>query len=311
MAPANTVLVTGGGGMVGRHVRAHPAADGWTVLAPTSAELDLTDNAAVTAYFAEHRPGLVVHAAGRVGGIQANMAHPVAFLEQNMAMGRNVIMAAFNAGVPHVLNLASTCMYPRAAPNPLTEDMILTGELEPTNEGYALAKIMSTRLCEYICRERPDFAYKTLIPTNLYGPFDTFDPQKSHLIPSIIHKIHRAIADDVGEVVIWGDGTARREFMYAGDLADAVWAAVADIESIPGVMNIGLGYDFSVNDYYAVVADVLGWSGRFVHDLSKPTGMKQKLSSVSRQTEWGWRPATSLQAGLAKTYAFYRESIST
>ncbi len=304
------LFLTGGSGMVGRNIQDHPSAANWDIHAPSSSELDLTDMAAVRSYLAKNTPDLVIHAAGRVGGIQANMAHPVAFLEANTAIGRNVIMGAYAAGVRSFLNLASTCMYPRAAPNPLTENMILTGELEPTNEGYALSKIMATRLCEYIGREDRTAKYKTLIPCNLYGPHDTFDPAASHLIPAIIHKVHTAKAQGLDTVEIWGDGTARREFMYAADLADAVLRAASDIAALPATMNIGLGTDYSINDYYATIADVIGWQGTFTHDLSKPVGMKQKLCDVSRSRTWGWAAPTELRDGIARTYEFYREKVT-
>jgi GDP-L-fucose synthase len=239
------------------------------------------------------------------------MAHPVAFLEENIAIGRNVIMGARAAGVTQLINLASTCMYPAQAENPLREESILTGPLEPTNEGYAIAKIMAMKLCDYIRAEDADAQYKTLIPCNLYGPYDKFDPKHSHLLPAIIHKIHEAQKSGAETVEIWGDGTARREFMYAGDLADAVWKAVADPATLPGAMNVGLGHDHSINDYYATVADVIGWQGEFTHDLSRPVGMKQKLCSTERQTAWGWHAPTSLRDGIAKTYRHYLEHFAT
>ena len=306
-----TMLLTGGAGMVGRNILEHPLAGDWTILAPGSRELDLTDARATTDYFTAHKPDLVVHAAGQVGGIQANMAHPIAFLERNTAMGRNIIMAAYQSGVRNFLNLASTCMYPRAADNPLREEIILTGELEPTNEGYALAKIMATRLCQYIRREDDAAQYKTIIPCNLYGRHDKFDPKHSHLLPAIIHKVHLAKENGEKTVEIWGDGTARREFMYAGDLADAVMKAACDIKSLPALMNCGLGHDHTINAYYETVADVIGWDGTFTHDLSKPVGMKQKLCAIDRQAEWGWSAATSLRDGIKSTYEFYLNGATT
>lgn len=293
--------------MVGRNVREHPLAAEWDILAPGSRELDLRDYGAVEAYVRRHRPDVIVHAAGRVGGIQANIAHPVDFLVVNVDLGRNIIMAARAAGVKTLLNLASSCMYPRDAENPLREDMILTGALEPTNEGYALAKIVATRLCQYICREDSSFRYKTLIPCNLYGRHDKFEPEHSHLIPAIIHKLQAAKETEAETVEIWGDGTARREFMYAGDVADAVMQALDRFDTLPELMNIGLGRDYTINEYYAAAAERIGWAGRFVHDLSKPVGMKQKLVSVARQQAWGWAPATGLAEGLAETYRFYLE----
>ncbi len=291
--------------MVGKNILEHPSTIDWKILAPSSHELDLTDAGATAEYLARHKPDLVVHAAGQVGGIQANIAHPVAFLERNVAIGRNIVMAAYNAGVDSFLNLASTCMYPRVAENPLREDMILTGELEPTNEGYALAKIVTTRLCQYIQREEETLRYKTLIPCNLYGRHDKFDPKHSHLLPAIIHKVHMAKVNNEPTVEIWGDGTARREFMYAGDLADAVMKAAADMDNLPDLMNCGLGYDHTINEYYESVAEIVGWKGEFTHDLSKPVGMKQKLCSTERQSAWGWNAPSSLRDGIEATYDFY------
>ncbi|WP_432817300.1 GDP-L-fucose synthase family protein [Sulfitobacter sp. JB4-11] len=305
------LLITGGGGMVGSNIRAHGVAGEWEILAPRSAELDLTDAAAVDAYFVSNKPDIVVHAAGRVGGIQANMAHPVAFLEENIAIGRNVIMGARKAGVGTLINLASTCMYPRKGESPLREETILTGQLEPTNEGYAIAKIMAMKLCDYIRAEDANAQYKTLIPCNLYGPYDKFDPKNSHLLPAIIRKVDDAMKSGSDTVEIWGDGTARREFMYAPDLADAVWKAVSNIGALPGAMNVGLGHDHAINDYYAAVAEVIGWKGTFTHDLSRPVGMKQKLCSTQRQTAWGWHAPTSLKTGIAQTYQFYLEHHAT
>lgn len=305
----NKILLTGSRGMVGRNIMENPAVSKWIFLTPSSDELDLTDVIAVDEYLAVNKPDLVIHAAGYVGGIQANIANPVTFLEVNTSIGRNIIMGAYKAGVQSFLNLASTCMYPREAKNPLTEKMILTGELEPTNEGYALAKIIATRLCEYIQREDKSLNYKTLIPCNLYGRYDKFDPNNSHLVPSIIHKIHLAKTQKLNQVEIWGDGTARREFMYAGDLADAVLRAVGNIDSLPSLMNIGLGVDFTINEYYKVVAKVVGWKGKFIHDLTKPVGMKQKLTSISRQTKWNWKSSTSLENGVRKTYEYYLERV--
>jgi GDP-L-fucose synthase len=304
------LLITGGNGMVGRNLREHPAIAGWEVLAPGRDALDLTDARAVQDWFAQNRPDAVIHAAGVVGGIQANMARPVEFLTVNAAIGQNIILAARGAGVRRFLNLASTCMYPRGMDTPLSEDMILTGELEPTNEGYAIAKILATRLCQYIRREDPALHYKTLIPCNLYGRHDKFDPAHSHLVPAVIHKLHEARRTGAETVEIWGDGTARREFLYAGDLAAATLRALDDIDNLPDLMNVGLGHDHSINEYYEAAARVVGWKGRFMHDVSRPVGMKRKLSDVARLRAWGWQAATSLEDGLTQTYEFYRERVA-
>lgn len=296
--------------MVGQNILEHPAAGQYDIVAPSSQELDLTDFAATQRFMVATKPDVVIHSAGRVGGIQANIAHPVDFLVTNIDLGRNVIMAARKAGVPKLINLASSCMYPRNAPNPLSETLVLQGELEPSNEGYAIAKIFAIRLCEYINRESQQKGaaavhYKTLIPCNLYGRHDKFAPQHSHLIPAIIHKVHQAKVQHLAEVDIWGDGTARREFMYAGDLAGAVLQAVQDFSQLPDLINIGLGHDYSINDYYVAAAQVIGWQGNFVHDITKPVGMKQKLVDITRQRAWGWMPATALSTGIENAYQYY------
>lgn len=295
--------------MVGRNFLEHAAADGHEVLAPNSAELDLRDYCAVDQWLAEHKPDFVVHSAGRVGGIQANIREPVAFLLENLDMGRNVVLASRKSGVRRLLNLGSSCMYPRNAHNPLTEDLVLTGELEPTNEGYALAKIAVARLCCYIAKEDAVFQYKTLIPCNIYGRHDKFDPAHSHLVPAIIHKLHVAKQSGAHEVDIWGSGNARREFMYAGDLADCMWRTIDQFDSMPSSLNSGLGHDLSINEYYQAAARIVGYNGGFVHDLSKPEGMKQKMVSTDKLNAWGWRSKTSLDDGIALTYQYYLEEL--
>lgn len=299
------ILLTGGGGMVGRNLLEHPAIGEFDVLAPRSGELDLRDFNAVQAYLNKHQPDMVIHAAGKVGGIQANMREPVGFLLENLDMGRNIVWASRQAGIRRLLNLGSSCMYPRNHNEPLREEMVLKGELEPTNEGYALAKVVTARLCEYIVREDTSFQYKTLIPCNLYGRHDKFDPAHSHLIPAIIHKVYLAKQAGQTSVEIWGDGTARREFMYAGDLADVVVRTIKEFDSLPALMNVGLGYDYTINEFYQAAADVMGYTGSFVHDLSKPVGMARKLVSVDRQQAWGWSAQNDLRTGINKTYEFY------
>ena len=301
------LFLTGGGGMVGQNIQAHARAKNWDILAPTSAELDLTDPKVVRSYIKKNKPDLVVHAAGRVGGIQANMSDQVGFLDSNNIISRNVIMGTWSEGVRNLINLGSTCMYPAAAPNPLSEDMILTGPLEATNEGYALAKIMAMRLCNYINREDSKARFKTLIPCNLFGPHDKFDPKYSHLLPAIIQKVHQAKTEGAPNVEIWGNGKARREFMYAPDLADAVLRAAMYIETCPELINIGFGNDFTINEYYSEVADVIDWEGKFTHDLTRPVGMNQKLCDTRRATDWGWSAPTSLRVGIEETYKFYCE----
>lgn len=304
------LFLTGGGGMVGRNLLDHPGIRDWQVLAPSRAELDLGDARALRHWLARHQPDAVVHAAGLVGGIQANLARPAMFLAENARIGLNVIEACREAAIPRLINLSSSCVYPAALGRDLREDQIGSGALEPSNEGYALAKIMAMRLVEYAARENPALAWRTLIPCNLYGPHDKFDPARSHLLPAIIHKLHEARASGAGTVDIWGDGQARREFMFAPDLAGAILRALAAPETLPLAMNIGPGRDHSINDYYRIAAEVIGWQGRFAHDLGKPVGMRQKLLNTARQAAWGWAPETGLREGIAATYAYYRKHIA-
>jgi len=299
------ILLTGANGMVGKNVLAIAPKYHHEFLSPSSAEFNLLNGKAVNQYISTHKPDMVIHAAGIVGGIQANMAQPVKFLVDNMQMGLNILTAANDVGVSRFLNLSSSCMYPRDAINPLSEDLILKGELEPTNEGYALAKITSTRLCEYICKETPSRLYKTIIPCNLYGRFDKFDPNHSHMIPSVIRKLDEAQKNNKQEIDIWGDGEARREFMYAEDLAEFIFYAIDNFEKMPQNLNVGLGTDYSINEYYQAVAKVVGFIGSFKHDLSKPVGMKQKLIDEQKLKEFGWAYKTSLDAGIKKSYEYY------
>lgn len=304
------VLLTGGGGMVGRNLLEHPGIGEFEVLAPRSNELDLRDFTAVQDYLREHQPDMVVHAAGKVGGIQANVREPVGFLLDNLDMGRNIVWAAHQAGIRRLINLGSSCMYPRNHSEPLREEMVLKGELEPTNEGYALAKVVTARLCEYIMREDAGYQYKTLIPCNIYGRHDKFDPAHSHLIPAIIHKVHQAKQTGQASVEIWGDGTARREFMYGGDLADALIHAIKKFDTLPSSMNVGLGHDHTINEYYEAVANVMGYKGSFTHDLSKPVGMARKLVSIEKQQAWGWAAHHKLREGIEKSYQFYLQEFN-
>lgn len=299
------ILLTGSNGMVGKNILEHSLSVEFEFLTPGSQELNLLDQKLVREYLLQYKPNMIIHSAGRVGGIQANMKDPVAFLTENMQMGLNLISTAYELGIKNLMNMSSSCMYPRDAVNPLKEEMILQGELEPTNEGYALAKIASTRLCEYITRENPSFQYKTVIPCNLYGRHDKFDPLHSHMIPSVIRKISEAKSNGDNNIEIWGDGTARREFMYAGDLADFVFFAINRYDEMPQNINVGLGHDYSINEYYQKIASVIGYQGEFIHDLTKPIGMKQKLIDSKKLEEFGWKYKTSLAQGLEQTLNFY------
>jgi GDP-L-fucose synthase len=302
------ILLTGSTGMVGRNVLENKDISKFELLIPNSKELNLLNYEGVDKYIKENQPDFIIHTAGKVGGIQANIAHPVSFLLENLDMGRNIIIAAKNNGVKNLINLSSSCMYPRNAKNPLSEDLILKGELEPTNEGYALAKIMSTRLCEYISQEDNSYSYKTIIPCNLYGRYDKFESKHSHMIPAVVKKIHDAKRKNISTIDIWGDGTARREFMYTGDLADFIVYAIQNFSKMPQNINVGLGHDYTINEYYQIIAKVIGYEGEFTHDLTKPIGMKQKLIDDSRLLEFGWKYKTNLQKGIENIYNFYKQT---
>jgi GDP-L-fucose synthase len=299
------ILLTGANGLVGKNILQISLDHQHQFLSPSSLELNLLDSVSVKAYLQLHKPDMIIHAAGIVGGIQANMAQPVKFLVENMQMGLNILTAANDCNIDHFLNLSSSCMYPRDASNPLSEDLILKGELEPTNEGYALAKATSTRLCEYIVKENSARLYKTIIPCNLFGKFDKFDPNHSHMIPSVIRKLDEANKNNLSAIDIWGDGEARREFMYAEDLADFIFYAIDNFKRMPQNLNVGLGHDYSINDYYQAIATVVGFKGSFKHDLTKPVGMKQKLIDDTRLKDFGWHYKTPLTVGIQKTYDFY------
>lgn len=303
------ILITGSSGMVGRNIVEFINTDNYVLLTPSSKELNLLYKDSIDIYIKEHKPDFIIHCAGRVGGIQANIANPVSFLVDNIQMGINIIMSAYEYGVKNFINMSSSCMYPRNAENPLNEELILKGELEPTNEGYALAKISSTRLCEYINRENSNFKYKTVIPCNLYGKYDKFDPKHSHMLPAVIKKIHEAKENNLKEIDIWGDGEAKREFMYAEDLADFIYYAIKNFDLMPQNINVGLGHDYSINEYYKVIADVIGYKGEFIHDLSKPVGMKQKLIDDTNLKAFGWKYKTSLQNGIKKVYEYYLKEV--
>lgn len=301
------ILITGATGMVGRNILEHTNAQVHEFLTPSSSDLNLCDKKSVFDFVEKYRPELVIHCAGHVGGIQANMREPVKFLSANMEMGINILLAAEKFGTERVVNLSSSCMYPKDHHGFLEEELILTGPLEPTNEGYALAKISVMRLGQYINREKNKDIVKTLIPCNLYGRWDKFGEQNSHMVPAIIRKVDKAKLASEKSVEIWGSGNARREFMYAGDLADFIYFAIQNWEKVPALINVGLGHDHSVNDYYKEVASVLNYTGGFHHDLTKPEGMKQKLVSVKKSEELGWKAKTSLRDGIKKAYEFYIE----
>jgi GDP-L-fucose synthase len=301
------VLLTGGSGMVGQAIQRIAATDFQHIelIAPTHGECDLADMDAVRGMFDAQEFYGVIHAAAKVGGIQANMDDPVGFLVQNNLINNNVILSARDAGIQRMLFMASACMYPRDYKNPLKEEYLLAAPLEPTNEAYALSKIVATKLCEYLC-EQGGLSYKTLVPCNLYGIGDHFGEDRSHLIAAAIKKVWLAMQNGNSDVEIWGDGMVRREFLFTDDLAKFILQCLEQIENLPNYLNIGWGSDLTVNEYYEMVAEALGYVGVFKHDLSKPAGMMQKLLDSSKAKTYGWAPEISMQEGIRRTVESFK-----
>lgn len=290
--------------MVGRNLREHPLAKSHEVIAPARREVDLMDLTQVRAAMAAAKPDVVIHTAGRVGGIIANMNNQSDFLIENFEMGKNLVVAARDIGVKLFINLGSSCIYPKAAPNPLREEYMLSGAFEPTNEGYALAKVAVLKLVQFAA-EVGGLQYKTLIPPNLFGRYDNFDPVNSHFPAGVIRKIHEAKLANKTSVDIWGDGTVRRELMAASDLAAAIWFVLDHMAQLPPMINVGVNHDISILDYYQAAATVIGWRGDWQFLTDKPIGMKQKIMDSSFLHGLGFRPALSLTDGIKNAYDYF------
>ncbi len=293
--------------MVGRNILQNLEEDGFEILKTRSSELNLLHYDEIKNYLNENKPDFVIHCAGKVGGIQANIKDSYGFFTENMLMGINLVKAAKEAEIKNLLNLSSSCSYPPKCENPLKEEYVFDGKLEPTNEGYAIAKASITKMCEFVTRQFNGYNYKTIIPCNLYGRYDKFGENNSHMIPAVIKKLHLAKENNINVVEIWGSGNARREFMYAGDLAQMVNYIVKNFEKMPPVLNVGLGYDYTVNEYYEIIAKIVGFNGTFVHDTAKPEGMKQKLLDITKQKEFGLKSIYSIEEGIKETYKYYLE----
>ena len=303
------IFLTGGTGMVAKNILEHPKAKEYEIVPSHTKDLNLIDRRAVRDRLFKEKPDLIIHTAAVVSGIHANIANPVKYMTDNLYMGLNIILEAQALGVPNLINFGSSCMYPRGIESGLKEEHILTGELEPTNEGYALSKIASTRLCEFVMRESTDKNYKTIIPCNIYGRHDEFDPKLSHLVPAVIRKLDEAVEGKSDSVNIWGDGESRREFMCASEVADFVFWTIENFALVPQNINLGLGYDYSITEYYKKIAEIVGFKGQFTFDLSKPSGMRRKLCDISKLDSTGWKSKLSLEDGLKETYDFYLRNI--
>ena len=301
------VFVAGHRGLVGSSILRRLEADGFSDLRTVGRDaLDLRDQAAVDAWFDVERPRYVFLVAGTVGGIHANSTRPAEFLYDNLMIHSTVVQAAHRTGVDKLLYLGSSCIYPRHADQPITEEALLTGPLEPTNEGYALAKIAGIKLCETYRRQYGD-DFISAMPTNLYGPGDNFDLEGGHVLPALMRRFHEAREAGAASVTVWGTGTARREFLHVDDLADAC-LFLMDRYSEAGHVNVGTGVDLTIRELAETVRDLVHPEGELVFDTSRPDGMPRKVLDVSRLTDLGWTATTSLAEGLADTYRWYLEA---
>ncbi|MCT4682855.1 MAG: GDP-L-fucose synthase [Roseicyclus sp.] len=306
------IFVAGHRGMVGGAILRQLQARGIGTVTRSRAELDLTDQAAVRAFMAEERPEAVILAAAKVGGIHANNSYPAEFIRDNLAIELNVIHEAWAAGVRRLLFLGSSCIYPREAAQPMREDALLTGTLEPTNEPYAIAKIAGIKICESYNRQYGT-DYRSVMPTNLYGPGDNFHPENSHVLPALIRRFHEAAQDGRAEVVIWGSGTPRREFLHVDDMAAASLFVMdldrasyeANTRPMLSHINVGTGTDVSILELARMVAEVTGFRGAIRCDTTKPDGTPRKLMDVSRLRDMGWQARIDLRDGIEETYRWF------
>jgi len=306
LTTASRIYVAGHRGLVGSAVVRALRQQGHTNLVlRTHHELDLTDQLAVREFFAAERPEAVIMAAARVGGIHANNSQPALFIRDNLLIQDNVIDSAHRSAVAKFVFLGSSCIYPKLAPQPIKEDYLLTGPLEPTNEWYAIAKIAGVKMCQAYRREF-GFNAISLMPTNLYGPGDNFDLQNSHVLPALIRRFHEAKVRGDESVTVWGTGTPRREFLHVDDLADAVLYLLRSYDA-EAIVNIGWGEDVTIRELAELVMSAIGYRGRLIFDANKPDGTPRKLLDVSRLTALGWQPRIPLKNGIERTYAWFKE----
>ena len=306
----NRIFVAGHRGMVGAAVvRALASNNAGEIITRSRDELDLTNQSDVDKFFSQQRPHTVVFCAGKVGGIHANNSYPADFIYQNLMMSANSINAAYENEVQRFLFLGSTCIYPRLAPQPMLESCLLEGPLEPTNEAYALAKISGLKMCQYY-RSQYGVTFHSAMPTNLYGPGDNYHPENSHVLPALINRIHAAKQANAPEVVIWGSGKPRREFLHVDDLAAGLLHLLA-LESPPDVVNIGTGSDVTIAELAGIISEVIGYQGQIVQDVSKPDGTPVKRTDCTLIHSTGWKASIDLIEGVEQTYQdFLRESES-
>jgi len=306
---ASKIYVAGHAGLVGSAVVRALRARGYkNLLLVAHRELDLTDQRSVSDFFQRERPRAVIMAAARVGGINANNTRPAEFIRDNLLIQDNVIDSAYRSGSEKFVFLGSSCIYPKLAPQPIKEEYLLTGALEPTNEWYAIAKIAGLKMCQAY-RRQYGFNAISLMPTNLYGPGDNFDLQNSHVLPALIRRFHEAALRGDPTMSIWGTGTPRREFLHVDDLADAVIHLMNGYEN-EQIINVGWGEDVTIRELAEMIAKTSGFHGRLVFDSTKPDGAPQKLLDTSRLSALGWRPKITLQTGIEQTYEWFKRHVS-
>lgn len=311
MQCSDKIYVAGHRGMVGSALVKCLKTKGYhNIVTRTHAELDLTVQEAVANFFADAQPDHVFLAAGKVGGILANDLYRAEFIYENLMIAANVIHAAYQNRVKKLLFLGSSCIYPKLSPQPIHESSLLTGPLEPTNEAYAMAKIAAIKMCAAYNRQYHT-NYLSVMPTNLYGPGDNYDPISSHVLPALIHKIHQAKVNGESSVAVWGSGLPRREFLYSEDLADACVFLMENIDAhqVDEVINIGSGTDVSIAELAQLVANSIGYPGTFIYDTNKPDGTPRKLLDVGKMLNFGWRAITSFDEGISKTYSDYLDRV--
>jgi len=304
MDKSEKIFVAGHRGMVGSALVCQLESKGFlNLLVRNRSELDLRDESAIAKLFAEEKPAVVILAASKVGGIKANIDHPVAFLLENLQIQNNVMDAAYENGVRKLLFLGSSCIYPKFAPQPIPERALLSGPLEPTNEAYAIAKIAGIKLCQAYVREH-GANFISMMPTNLYGPNDNFDLETSHVLPALLRKAHEAKTRKDRELIVWGSGKPRREFLHVDDLASACLLLLEKYDS-PEIINVGCGEDISIRELAELVCDIVGFDGQLSWDATKPDGTPRKLLDVTKLRALGWKPSIPLREGIARTYEWF------
>ncbi len=300
------ILIFGSSGFLGKNFLDHPFAENFQILKPDRAEVDLFDINTTKEYLQKNSPDIVINCAGKVGGIVANMNNKIDFMIENFEINRNLIISSLENKIKKFINFGSSCMYPAEVINPLDETQIMNGKFEKTNEAFALSKIMSLKLCEYISNSNDEYFYKTIIPCNMFGKFDHFnDTKRSHMVAAVISKVHHAKENNLSEIIVWGSGNVRREYTDAFNVADFVLRNLNRIKEFPNYFNLGVNKDYTVKEYYEMIMEIYKYQVNLVFDKSKPDGIKQKLMSTSFPININWSQPRDLKYSLNKTIEHY------